>query len=172
MKVVESLLMFVFLVYFASCLDQSLATVEEEPQPTDRYANVDARLWPYFESFEAAAASAGISIDLNQHKIMGAIEQIDEDNVAGTCSYAHRRSDKEIVLDSEFWKSASPLYKEYIVFHELGHCVLGRNHLEACRTNGTWASLMRSGLGSCRDNYNLNTRQYYHEELFSPLLTP
>lgn len=173
MKVVESLSMFVFLIYFASCLDQSLApTSSSSIEEAERYANVDPDLWPYFESFERAAEAVGLTIDLADQRIIGSIEDIREDNVAGTCSYAHRRSDKEIVLDKDFWDRASTAYREYIVFHELGHCVLGRDHLEACRNNGTWASIMRSGLGQCRDNYSSVTRSYYIDELFSPLLAP
>ncbi|MEL6124666.1 MAG: hypothetical protein AAFR14_13205, partial [Bacteroidota bacterium] len=60
-------------------------------------------------------------------------------------------------------------YREYIIFHELGHCVLFRDHVDACFANNTWTSIMRSGHGSCFDNYTSRTRPYYIDELFSSL---
>jgi hypothetical protein len=56
--------------------------------------------------------------------------------------------------------------KEYIVFHELGHCVLNRPHTEDSFSNGVCSSIMRSGNGGCYDYYNRFTRQYYVDELF------
>lgn len=171
MKVVESVLMFAFLVYFASCIDSSLAAEEMEIEVRG-YPNVDRELWPHFEAFEEAAAVHGFRIDLRNQRINGRIEEIPQQNVAGTCSYRHRNAPKDVVLDDDFWRSSSNTYREYIVFHELGHCVLGRGHKEACLNNRTWASIMRSGTGECRDNYSARTRDYYVEELFSTLMRP
>ena len=165
--------MFGFLIYFASCLDHSLI---EDPQMSEAevvgYPNVDEALWPYFKSFEEAALSLGHEIDLNAHFITGHIADIDKGNVAGMCSYSSRRSEKEIVLDEDFWRRSNTTYKEYIVFHELGHCVLQRDHLDACLNNKTWTSIMRSGLGDCFDNYTSRTRTYYIDELFNELSRP
>ena len=33
-----------------------------------------------------------------------------------------------IVVDSSFWKTASDFNRRSLVFHELGHCLLGRGH--------------------------------------------
>ncbi|MFK7979626.1 MAG: putative metallopeptidase, partial [Saprospiraceae bacterium] len=45
--------------------------------------------------------------------------------------------ERQIVIDEKFWKRSSELSKELIVFHELGHCVLERNHFDEKSGNGT-----------------------------------
>ena len=141
--------------------DQILIPVQKE------FPNVDEALWPYFSNFEEEAAKRNINVDLSRTTITGTIQSIHEDGIAGSCSYGGRQRENEVIIDSEFWNRASSLLKEYIIFHELGHCFLFRDHKEACLTNRTWASIMRSGTTSdCRDNYNSQTRDYYVDELF------
>jgi len=174
MKAVESIAMFVFLIFFGACLEEDLSIAPDEiTSPTERtYPNVDKALWPYFRSFEDAARDRGHTVDLASTRIVGTIEEIKEDNIAGTCSYGGRQSHKDVIIDKSFWDRASSLYREYIVFHELGHCYLFRDHTEACLQNRTYASIMRSGNGDCRDNYTRSTRDYYLDELLSPLVGP
>jgi len=169
MKVVESVVLFLFLIYFAACLEEDLSPVPIMEPEALGYNNVDQALWPYFASFESAAGDYGFNININSLNIEGTIESIDEGNVAGTCSYSGRTAHRDVVIDQSFWNRASSLYREYIVFHELGHCILGRGHQDACLSQGVWSSLMRSGtqLGECRDFYNNQTRDYYVNELFT-----
>ena len=170
MKAVESLILFVFLIFFAACLEEdlSLPVDSNDPIPQVRvFNNVEEALWPHFESFEAAALDYGYAIDINRFNIVGSIESINDGNVVGTCSYGGRQNHRDVVIDQSFWNRASYLSREYIVFHELGHCILGRGHEDECLSNGIWSSLMRSGtIRGCRDFYNSNTRDYYVEELF------
>jgi len=57
------------------------------------------------------------------------------------------------------------MQKERLVFHELGHCVLNRSHLETVGTDGHCLSIMNSAQ-RCSDNYNAQTREKYLDELF------
>lgn len=171
MKAVEAVLMFAFLVFFASCLEEDLnPTIPVVQEPA--YPNVDEALWPHFEAFEKVALEQGFQIDLSRIALHGNISSINEGNVVGTCSYGGRTNKRDVIIDESFWNRASYLYREYVVFHELGHCILERDHLESCFSNRTVASIMRSGNGSCRDNYTATTRDYYVEELFSTLSKP
>jgi len=169
MKAVESILAFSFLIFFGACIEEDLSP---PPENLNTFPLVDQALWPFFESFEEEASARGFKVDLAAARIEGVIEEVHEANIAGSCSYNQRRTDREIVIDKSFWQRASPLYKEYIVFHELGHCYLFRDHVEACRPNRTYFSLMRSGNGDCFDNYTSQTRDYYVNELFSVLEGP
>jgi len=164
MKAVESIFFFAFLVFFGSCLEYDLSS--EPLVESTTYPNVHQALWTHFDAFEKAAEERGYSIDLSTLPLHANISGINDGNVAGTCSYGGRTNERDILIDADFWNRSSHLYREYIVFHELGHCVLGQDHREACFANRTWTSLMRSGVGSCRDNYNTNTRSYYLDELF------
>ena len=159
---------------FYSCQQDSFLLGEEiaplSSSDADLYPNVAAELEPYFSLFEAAADLRGYKIDLTQTDITGTISEIHEDGVAGSCSYGGRTSYKNIVIDKTFWNQSSSSFKEYIIFHELGHCFLDRDHLEGCLPEGIWSSIMRSGtVDGCVDFYNLRTRDYYLDELFSVL---
>lgn len=166
-------LVYIFFLYhfFQSCTEQAgYPQVEEEE--LSGYFNVDERLWSHFENFENEAAARGITIDLRNTNITGAINAIEESGVAGTCTYGtHRPSD--IVIDQQFWNRASAFGREEVVFHELGHCFLMRGHTEKTHQNNdrVCASIMRSGTGDCFSLYNAVNREYYLDELFE-FLTP
>ncbi|NJL74998.1 MAG: hypothetical protein HC892_08160 [Saprospiraceae bacterium] len=125
---------------------------------------VDPNLQTYFDSFELAAKTRGIEVDLSSEGIAAFLLPINEGSVIGKCS--SNTDNKKITIDSDFWRSASRFERELVVFHELGHCYLQRNHLDTANGDGTCTSLMHSGLTNCRSNYNSVTRARYLDELF------
>lgn len=140
---------------------------QDDPVDPDGYPGVDSRLWFFFDAFEREASSRGITVDLRASGLTGQIGNIEGVNVAGGCSF-HGSRPNAIILDSTFWSTLSFLQREMIVFHELGHCVLYREHREASDVTGRCLSIMRSGLESCRDGYSETTRDGYLNELFDP----
>ncbi|MEM9819508.1 MAG: putative metallopeptidase [Bacteroidota bacterium] len=128
-------------------------------------AFVDSDLQEYFERFEVEAASRGIVIDLTAAEIEGYIDNIANPNVAGQCTHNSHQPDR-VTIDQNYWSRYSDLEKEFLVFHELGHCYLDRGHLDAVYLNGTCVSMMNSGTVPCRSNYNVRTRADYLDELF------
>lgn len=149
--------------------DVELMVMEDNDIVESRsYPNADKRLWPYFQAFEEAAKERGLNFDLKGLNILGVIQQIDEAGVAGHCKYGSH-IDNEVTLAIDFWNRAGARSKEFVVFHELGHCVLLRGHNESVFDNGACRSMMRSGLEDCRDNYNEVTRSSYLDELFSEI---
>lgn len=146
-----------------------LPTQEIDNTPTVRsFTNVDQRLWSFFEEFENEAAERGFTFDLNQHNLTGNISDIHDDGVAGSCSYGFRQANR-VTIDMPFWDRAGYYSREMVVFHELGHCVLGRDHSEELTNNGFCASIMRSGTGNCQTLYNAQNKEYYLNELFETL---
>ena len=129
------------------------------------YPGVDEQLWPYFERFEEEGRRRGVTIDLREAQITGQLEEIDEDRVLGQCNY-QRGNHNHVTVDESFWNNASDRGREFVVFHELGHCFLLRAHVETALANGACTSIMRSGTGQCRDDYNPLTRDTYLTELF------
>ena len=151
-------------IVFGSCQgDDEEITIRNQPA----YPNVEAELQPYFMRFESEGLDRGLLIDLSATGIIGVIQEIEEENVAGQCSYSQHQPNL-VRVDEEFWIGASDLSKEFIVFHELGHCFLGRDHLEDAYPNGRCLSIMRSGLGDCWDYYNSRSQEEYIDELFNP----
>ena len=59
--------------------------------------------------------------------------------VVGTCYWYSG----EITINEEWWKYAFPLERKEVVYHELGHCVLFREHTESTETKGFWAWIER-----------------------------
>lgn len=156
---------------FVGCFKESFSLEESSPttvteNSTIPFPGVEEALWVYFERFEEEAAKRGITVDLRSQKILGEINEIDDDGVAGTCHYDSRKPN-EVTIDRGFWESANDLYREIVVFHELGHCELVRDHREAQNAAGTCLSIMASGVGNCRLQYRANTRTAYLNELFN-----
>lgn len=130
------------------------------------FPGVDPALWPYFQQFEIAANDRGILIDLNQAGISGEISDLPGQSVAGQCQFGHYINN-HITIDQNYWNRSSTIDREFVVFHELGHCFLLRGHLEDSFNNGSCVSIMRSGLGTCIDAYSTLNRTYYLDELFN-----
>lgn len=149
-----------FVTIFLSCQ-------YDEPTYGKSYPEFDATLWPYLEAFEAAASARNVNLDLNNLDVSGDIEEIAETRVAGYCQYSHPERGF-VRIDKSFWEDANADLKEFVVFHELGHCVLRRLHREDQYRNGACVSIMQSGTGTCRPDYREATRELYLDELFSP----
>ena len=148
-----------------SCTQES-ALIADIDEPTKSYEGVDEGLWIYFQRFEEAAADRGDYIDLAALNITGSIEPIEYEGVVGLCSH-NPNQPKHVRIDADFFNRATVTKKEMIVFHELGHCILKRGHNDEANDNGVCQSIMRSGMGTCLDSYNNNTRNNYLDELFN-----
>ena len=75
-----------------------------------------------------------------------------------------------ITISSLCWRELDESGREILVFHELGHALLGRAHKNTLLGTGKKLSLMSSG-GGCniQDSYELcqtELRSYYLDELF------
>ena len=136
-----------------------------ETETTKTFSGVEPDLWQLFDQFEKEAQLRGLSYDIEDLGITAVIEEISREHVAGSCFFG-QFVNNHITIDRTFWLNSSPLQKEMVVFHELGHCALLRGHDESIFSNGACASIMRSGLGSCRDHYTSATRDILIDELF------
>lgn len=134
---------------------------EEGLQPL---VEIDEQLRPYFERFENEAAARGVDA-IATAETSGKLEAIDGENTVGQCQH-FSDSPNVVVVDPEYWQKATELEKEYLVFHELGHCLLQRSHLDSKNADGSCLSIMQSGQNNCRMLYNYNTRSEYLDELF------
>jgi len=147
------------LVLFISC-SKDISSFQK------RYDNVDPELWSHYAAFESEAEKRGFTYDLNNLRVSGEISEIHQAGVAGSCQYGSA-IDNHVTIDETFWSKSSNLNREFVVFHELGHCALFRGHDERQNARGLCLSLMRSGTGSCRDAYSVENRDAYLDELFA-----
>jgi beta-lactamase regulating signal transducer with metallopeptidase domain len=90
---------------------------------------------------------------------------VNTDSELGVCEL--NRESPTIIINKNLWESLTQVQKEMLLFHELGHCILGRTHkntfISADQTTIP-ASLMSSILIS-EKSYS-NYRDYYLQELF------
>ena len=155
---------FLTVVYFAICILMIGCAKESEKDLIVEELNIDAELQPYFDRFITEGANRGEEIDLVAKRIEGFLIDIEEADVAGQCSYSSS-STRKVNIDINYWNRATDLEKEFVIFHELGHCYLDRSHLDEAE-NRTCTSIMHSGTSGCRFQYNAITRNTYLDELF------
>jgi len=159
--------LFGILVMFSlvACEKDEVPAVNETTEQAVRFGNALPDFRPFFERFEVEAAARGLTFDLDLHRLETSLEPIDEGNVVGQCEW-HSHAPEHVIIDMEFWENASDLAREYVMFHELGHCILFREHDNSESPFGNCLSIMASGTTDCRFGYNSETREYYLDELF------
>lgn len=127
---------------------------------------VDAALLPYLQAFSEEAASRSKDMNEAVETLSIYFDDLDPANVSGRCIRNSARPD-EVIIDNASWQRAFAWQREFLVFHELGHCLLQRSHYDATAADGSCISIMHSGLGACRNDYGAATRAQYLDELFS-----
>ena len=141
-----------------------ITSCEKETAFDENY--IDSDLSPYFESFVEEAAKRGVDLEQMRDIVSGYIEDIDDGAISGQCRHDADAPDK-VIIDRTFWMTAGNSSKEFLVFHELGHCMLGRSHLDTRDSNGFCVSIMHSTSEVCTNGYSYSTRSKYLDELFS-----
>ena len=124
----------------------------------------DAILVPFFEIFADEAQKRGITVDYEASRIEGLIQDITDPNVQGQC-FHNEKKPKKVIIDINYWNNADFSEKEFIIFHELGHCFLDRDHLDAS-VNGACVSIMHSSPDACPFSLTDDNREAYLDELF------
>ncbi len=151
----RTLLFSLCILLFTQCGDSDTYILKEE---------VDEEIIGYFISFALEGELRGRSINWNFEKV--STEFVDSDSdVIGNCM-TFSDGTNLINVDKTNWNASSDLKKEFLIFHELGHCVLERSHTNAATARGTCKSIMNSGENICITNYSFSTRDAYLDELF------
>jgi hypothetical protein len=142
----------------SSCVDDNTYSVPDEFKS-------------YVENFVSEAAKRGKTYDFTKTGLI--IEFADlKDNVAGLCHY---EDPIRIEVDRTYWEeigetAGAELMQENIIFHELGHGILGREHDNSILENGDWKTIMCGGDKVNDRAWNINyrgiRREYYIDELF------
>lgn len=126
---------------------------------------IEAELLVYFDAFVEEATTHGVEITLEDLDIGGYVENIEQRGTLGQCK-SYSNGSKAIVVDISYWERANDLEREYLVFHELGHCILNREHEDSRDEGGICTSIMQSGTHECRGAYTLENRNALLRELF------
>jgi len=154
------ILIFVVSLGLSSCAKEELTSVQNATV-------VDNDLQIYFSLFEEEGKIRGVTINLTAANISGELVEIRQANIAGQCSVNTGTGRKVVRIDATYWANASTLEREFVIFHELGHCFLERTHVDARDIRGSCESMMHSGVGDCQFRYTLASRTAYLDELFN-----
>ena len=147
--------LFLAVISMISCLPESEAEII-----------IDEELVFYFDTFKTEAAKRGITVDYQEVGLGGMIKDLSSEGILGQCVHDNLNPDL-VIIDNAFWQSSNNMHREFIVFHELGHCFLDRGHDDSKDANGKCASIMNSGSAQCRANYTTESRNAYLDELFN-----
>lgn len=149
-----------YIIMALTCLMTWNCSKEAEPKI------IEEELQVYFDLFVSEASIHGVEIDLSSLDIGAYVKNIETTGTIGQCiSYSDGSND--VVVDARNWERIDEEEKEYVVFHELGHCILKKSHNDMQDDTGVCLSIMQSGEGLCQSNYNLNNRSAMLQELFT-----
>ncbi|MFI5390070.1 MAG: hypothetical protein ACHQYQ_01820 [Bacteriovoracales bacterium] len=87
-----------------------------------------------------------------------------KENFVAVCRKSSKTGRREILVDRNYWQSNknNPGILKALIIHELGHCELGKNHIDP---PGDCRSIMEAILIT---NYSTINQKYYAQELFKP----
>lgn len=132
----------------------------------DNDSAIDEELMPYFNKFKAEAAFRGFEVDYEAEGITASITKIYDNSIVGQCIH-NTETPNRIAISKTYWSQIDTGRREFLIFHELGHCILDRPHLDSKDANGNCVSIMHSSEGVCIFKYNTLTRTEYLDELFN-----
>lgn len=145
-------------IYLSLLISIMLISCDEDPA---RYK--DPLLSGYVDRFIEEAAVYGQDISGEDWTVeFGQVEN-------NLCGFA---SDHKVRISQECWDAMPESGREALMFHELGHALLGRSHKEALLANGDRASIMTENPTILYSAYTPVKRLYYIEELFVPSTPP
>jgi hypothetical protein len=129
--------------------------------------NYSEEFKPYVQRFERDTGYA-VDVPISFQKQQGF--------VIGVC-YTYSSGERKINIDPDYWKETETNPKkdemrESLIYHELGHCVLGQDHRETLTRHPDYSflfpnSVMYPVIIGEEDFYS-QFRTHYVEELLSP----
>lgn len=134
--------------------------------------SIDPAFTDYLQRFENEGATRGHNFNLKSSGLIIKFGTL-KDNIAGL---THYETPIRIEIDKTYWDdlngtAGADLMREDLIFHELGHGLLGRGHLNDTLPNGDWKSIMCGGDKVKNRPWNINyrgiRRSYYLDELFN-----
>ncbi len=156
-------------IYLLFCLLLNSCKKQEDPKPV----SIDPVFQKYVDTFLSEASKRGKDIDLTKvgmtlqfgdTKLLGRLNGQINDGIA----FYETQS---ININKDGWPGWSDDYKEFVLYHEMGHLLLKRDHFSKLWTNGEAQSMMHS----LEDNNVQSSpifegfrKKYYLDELFNP----
>ena len=121
-----------------------IACNERASFPENGIIDIHPDFQSYVDAFVEEANTRGISIDFSDTGLTMQFSTLPLGTAAQCQEVGDARSGSHTILfDENLWAIAAPERKAFLVFHELGHCELGRLHQNDQFPNGDWQSMMQ-----------------------------
>lgn len=136
----------------------------------EKAVNINGEFSVYLDRFEYLAGQFNRPVDFS-NLVVAYDDSLNGTNTLGVCR-SGGSSSPMITINTQFWKSASVSNsaREQLMFHELGHCILGRPHnaQTMAATDNRYSQLPVSMMNPYHLNRNVYEGNYsqYLSELF------
>lgn len=150
---------------------------QSSPQPEPLQYSVPADVESYVKAFLEEASKRNVSVSAENLIVTFGTAQ--KEDICGQCVLEPGKTPQITLNNDAFcWQQASQQERECLVFHELAHCLLKREHKADKFPNGAYVSLMNPNdvavYATCHypiggDECDKRARrEYYINELFDP----
>lgn len=95
----------------------------DEPRKTAHYTGIDPKVFPIMVKYALLARKHDIAF---RRDISVGFTDIGDGPTVGICFYG--KNFREIEIDNKEWNTSSEITREQLLFHELTHCLCGRDH--------------------------------------------
>ena len=154
-----------------------LSCQRSQPDAEPKQYSVPAEVEPYVQRFRDEMQKRGQTPATDN--LIITFGKTQGDDICGQCSLQSGKTPRiTLSTDSFCWQGANQNERECLVFHELGHCLLARQHRSDRFPTGPYVSLMNPNdvgvYAPCRypigndDCDKRPRREYYLNELINP----
>lgn len=176
MKRLTPFIVFLVIIFTACKKEEAKDIPIQSPGFAPATPLIDPELAPYIDIFKEEAEKRGLNLPFTHLEayIVENISNASESICGRGWSDYYITREPRIEIEERCWENLSVEQRKVLVFHELGHAILDRGHLDSKLYNGSGVkSVMCSsscrGLSVFYDDWPLNN--YYLDELFN-VLTP
>lgn len=149
------------LVSIISCTTINHNTIVVEQY---KYTYIDSQFDPIIKSFIYEARQRGYLVDLKNLSVtLGDIRSKKKDKTVGYC-VRDPMGGMVIKIHTPTWKQMGPYQQEELIFHELAHCLIGRDHCSRVNKRGP-ISIMYPRI--LTEAYYKENREELVDELFN-----
>lgn len=127
---------------------------------------IEAEYRPFLSSFIKEGRIRGVRLNTDNLTIESANLKSEENpQIAGVCIVDAAYFRPRVYIDRDFWAWADEDTKEALIYHELGHCLLKRGHIELMDLISDKELSLMHPFPPTGPTYG-NNRDYYVNELF------
>lgn len=162
----HTLTLLIMSLIFASCGVTNKKHIQHL-EGSRQYAITDSTFKPFVDSFTVNART----YQSNSSFVVGDIPinfgDTGNEKFDGVCN-SYSDGTKEVIIKKNWWQSASTYQKEVMIYHELGHCSLNRDHDSEIFTKDAYvvkASIMNPVIPG--SGHYVNYKTAYLTELFT-----